>query len=173
MSSPTTITPTYKVTPSINEIASELRTKLKAEFPAFKFSVTISKYSGDRWMSINLMSGPTTPFQCNPRGKNEMIGQINEKSFFANDKSYANHVARINYEDVTNVLPHASAVGYYNNGNWLTEEAWDMLKTVAELASTHNWDNSDSQTDYFDVNYYILMGIGKWDKPYVITTGGK
>ena len=164
---------TYKVTPSINEIASELRKSLKAEFPAFKFSVTISKYSGGRSMSINLMSGPTTPFQCNPTGKSEMTGQINEKSFIANDKTYANRLAQLCYEEIHNVFPHESAAGYYNNGNFLTSEAWDMLKKVAELASTYNWDNSDSQTDYFDVNYYIHMGIGKWEKPYVITTGGK
>lgn len=28
-------------------------------------------------------------------------------------------------------------------------------------------DNSDSQTDYFDVSYDYNFHIGKWDKPYV------
>jgi len=29
------------------------------------------------------------------------------------------------------------------------------------------YDNTDIQTDYFDTAFYIHVGIGKWDKPYV------
>lgn len=42
----------------------------------------------------------------------------------------------------------------------------DFLKLVNEICNRKNWDNSDPQTDYFDVGYYFHLHIGKWDKPY-------
>jgi hypothetical protein len=30
-------------------------------------------------------------------------------------------------------------------------------------------DRSDTQSDYFDVSYYLDVRIGKWNKPYVCT----
>lgn len=32
-----------------------------------------------------------------------------------------------------------------------------------------NHDNSDIQTDYFDVGWYIDINVGQWNKPYVCT----
>lgn len=31
-----------------------------------------------------------------------------------------------------------------------------------------NHDNSDIQSDYFDVGWYISINVGKWNKPYVL-----
>jgi hypothetical protein len=31
---------------------------------------------------------------------------------------------------------------------------------------TGNHDRSDSQTDYFDVGWYIEIQFGQWDKPH-------
>jgi len=42
------------------------------------------------------------------------------------------------------------------------EEIWPVLMAG-------NWDNSDSQTDYFDVGWYCYINVGKWNKPYVCT----
>ena len=35
-------------------------------------------------------------------------------------------------------------------------------------ATAYNYDDSDSQTDYFDTNFYYSLAIGKWDKPFTI-----
>jgi hypothetical protein len=40
-----------------------------------------------------------------------------------------------------------------------------LLKALAIL-NTGNYNNSDSQSDYFDVGHYVDINIGKWDKPY-------
>ena len=48
-------------------------------------------------------------------------------------------------------------------------EARDYLREVIEVMNTDNYDNSDSQTDYFDVGHYIDVNVGKWDKPYEVT----
>ena len=38
---------------------------------------------------------------------------------------------------------------------------------MAMMIGNHN--ESDSQTDYFNVGWYIDIGIGRWDKPYQVT----
>ena len=48
-------------------------------------------------------------------------------------------------------------------------EARDYLREVITVMNTDNYDNSDSQTDYFDVGHYIDVNVGKWDKPYEVT----
>ena len=56
-----------------------------------------------------------------------------------------------------------------SNGNYLTPAAWEVLKRADQIVNADNWDRSDSQTDYFDVNYYTHFAIGKWDKPFEVT----
>ena len=46
------------------------------------------------------------------------------------------------------------------------------LKAIQELIkamNTGNHNNSDIQTDYFDVGWYIYLKIGRWNKPYRFT----
>jgi hypothetical protein len=45
-----------------------------------------------------------------------------------------------------------------------------VAKFFTELIAamqTGNHDNSDSQTDYFDVGWYIDINVGQWNQPYV------
>lgn len=48
-------------------------------------------------------------------------------------------------------------------------EVLDLMKKLRDAMNVGNYDKSDSQTDYFDVGWYIRMQIGKWNKPYVLT----
>lgn len=59
---------------------------------------------------------------------------------------------------------------YINDDSRINEQAKKVLNRVVEIANARNWDNSDPMTDYFDVNYYLHIRIGKWDKKYEITT---
>lgn len=43
----------------------------------------------------------------------------------------------------------------------------DTLKKIYDIINEGNHDNSDPQTDYFDVGFYINFNIGQWDKPYI------
>lgn len=43
-----------------------------------------------------------------------------------------------------------------------------FLKEVLEAMNDGNWDKSDSQSDYFNVGWYVDVNIGKWDTPYVL-----
>lgn len=45
----------------------------------------------------------------------------------------------------------------------------DFLVNVMEVLNDGNHNNSDIQSDYFDVGWYIDINIGKWNKPYELT----
>ena len=45
----------------------------------------------------------------------------------------------------------------------------DVLVKIIETLNTDNHDNSDHQTDYFDVGHYVDLQIGRWNKPFVCT----
>jgi hypothetical protein len=41
------------------------------------------------------------------------------------------------------------------------------LGEIIQIANKHNWDNSRPEIDYFDVNYYLTVKIGSYDKPFI------
>lgn len=43
-----------------------------------------------------------------------------------------------------------------------------FLDEVLRAMNDGNHDNSDIQTDYFDVGWYVRVNIGKWNKPYIL-----
>lgn len=43
-----------------------------------------------------------------------------------------------------------------------------FLEDVLAVMDEGNFDQSDSQTDYFNVGWYIHIAIGQWDKPYLL-----
>ena len=47
-------------------------------------------------------------------------------------------------------------------------KALSFLKEVITTMNGGNHDNSDVQTDYFDVGWYVDVNIGNWNKPYVL-----
>lgn len=47
-------------------------------------------------------------------------------------------------------------------------EAREALEKLLRAMNAGNHDNSDIQTDYFDVGWYVGVYIGKWNKPYVL-----
>lgn len=151
---------------TLKEIAEETRKELKDKFPGYKFSVTIKGFSGGQELTVALMSGPTSPFadafvydSWQKHNRSEDYAQLN-------DKYIENYSERPFEHNPGN--SETRPAGWYSNGVRLTAEAAKMLEQVVKIANRHNWDNSDIQTDYFDVNYYFHLEIGKWNKPYSI-----
>lgn len=60
------------------------------------------------------------------------------------------------------------------NPYWFHEhydgEAKAFLSEALTAMNAGNHDNSDIQTDYFDVGWYVNVNIGKWKHPYQVTT---
>jgi hypothetical protein len=63
--------------------------------------------------------------------------------------------------DYTNVNPY-----HYQSHH--SGRALAFLKEVMPVLNTGNHDNSDAQTDYFDVGWYTEIKIGKWNAPYKV-----
>ena len=47
-------------------------------------------------------------------------------------------------------------------------DTYFFLKELIAVMNDGNYDNSDVQTDYFDVGFYIDVNVGSWDKPYTV-----
>jgi hypothetical protein len=45
-----------------------------------------------------------------------------------------------------------------------------LIEAFKALKAADYYDNSDAMTDYFDTAYYYDLNIGRWDKPYVVTS---
>lgn len=58
---------------------------------------------------------------------------------------------------------------YYLDSSGLQQPALDIMKDVYAFVSSFRYDDSNSQIDYFDTNFYLELGVGNWDKPYVKT----
>jgi hypothetical protein len=43
-----------------------------------------------------------------------------------------------------------------------------FLDEVLRALNDGNHDNSDSQSDYFDVGWYVHVNVGRWNKPYIL-----
>lgn len=46
--------------------------------------------------------------------------------------------------------------------------ALECIKKIMNVLNEGNHDNSDIQTDFFDVGWYVDVYIGSYDKPYVL-----
>jgi hypothetical protein len=47
-------------------------------------------------------------------------------------------------------------------------QALAALRELLPAMNRGNYNNSDIQTDYFDVGWYVDVNIGKWNKPYTV-----
>lgn len=59
-------------------------------------------------------------------------------------------------------------VNPYHFKDQFSGRALAFLKEVHAAMMTGNHDNSDIQTDYFDVGWYVNINIGKWNRPYAL-----
>ena len=50
------------------------------------------------------------------------------------------------------------------------DQVLTIIKTAPANAGGRAWfDNSDAQTDYFSIAYYINLAVGEWNAPYACT----
>lgn len=73
-----------------------------------------------------------------------------------------------NFNEAGGVSIKNISVNPYHFQTHFTGECLDFLTEVFAALSEGNHNNSDIQTDYFDVGWYIDVNIGQWDKPYIL-----
>jgi hypothetical protein len=59
-------------------------------------------------------------------------------------------------------------VNVYHFRDHFDGNAKAFLTEVYAAMMMGNHDNSDIQTDYFDVGWYVDINIGKWNAPYIL-----
>jgi len=59
-------------------------------------------------------------------------------------------------------------VNHFYVDKFFDGKAADFLNEIVKAMNVGNYDNSDIQTDYFDVGFHIDINIGTWNKPYVL-----
>ena len=59
-------------------------------------------------------------------------------------------------------------VNPYHYKSHFDGKALKFLSEVIPAMNNGNHDNSDIQTDYFDVGWYVDVNIGRWNKPYTV-----
>lgn len=74
------------------------------------------------------------------------------------------------YAAFVNGKDHKGVNQYYvESDNELTDWARAVLIDVNDCIRSYHYDDCDGMIDYFDVNFYYDLAVGKWDKPYIIT----
>ena len=157
------LTKTEKINLGTTEIAKRIRKQLKTEFPGCKFSVTTEKFAGGSSIGINLMKAhrktirdikdipDTGVTRLGERFTRGDIEQRQKKKYHQLNK----YALREEYDDRD-----------WCNGVFLTEQGHNLLQKVVKIADYYNYDDSDLQTDYFSVNYYLDIELGKWNKAF-------
>jgi len=75
--------------------------------------------------------------------------------------SYAQTIEELRKKIAHNVNPY-----WYHEH--FSGDCLQCLKEIMEVMQAGNHDNSDIQSDYFDVGWYVEIKIGNWNKPYVL-----
>ena len=96
-------------------------------------------------------------------------GKINFIENFIETDSKVMHGRKMSQDQIDYIRKNQSVdVNPYWYHEHFSGKAKDFLKDVLTVMNKGNHDNSDIQTDYFDVGWYVDVNIGKWNKPYVL-----
>jgi hypothetical protein len=69
--------------------------------------------------------------------------------------------------DISEHNGHHVQVNPYYPEKYFSPATLPIVEKIIEAMNAHNYCNSDSQRDYFDVGYYINFNLGRWNKPLV------
>lgn len=157
------LTKSEKISINTTEISKRIRQQLQKEFPSCKFSVRSEYYSMGSSITVSLM-------KANFKVIMDFKG-ISEMAIFdytqGRSKEQLQEGQKENYHQLN---PYASREEFnpdvWNNGVFLTKQGHELFKRVVEIADQYNYNDSDSQSDYYSVNFSFSLEIGKCDKDF-------
>jgi len=157
------LTKSEKINLGTVEIAKRIRKQLKDEFKDCKFSVTTDHFAGGSTIDINLMRADRKTIKDAKDISEAALAQIGSR-FTREDIEQRQKQAYHQLNKYT--LKREYDPEMWCNGVFLTEQGHTLLQQVINIADFYNYDDSDPQTDYFSVNFYFDIGLGKWDKAF-------
>jgi hypothetical protein len=148
------------------DVVKEIRKEIKAKFQiGYKFSIVQEHYSMGWSIHISLMQSSIKIVKD--------FSDLSEMAVFeytqdGRSKDQLKQMQESGYYQLNQFqLREAYNSDGWCNGVFLTEEGHKVLSEVVRITDKYNWNNSDSQTDYYDVNFHLSLNIGRWDKPYI------
>lgn len=130
----------YDMNLSTTEIAALIRAYVKEAYPLYKFSITRQYFSMGSSISVALMEAPHDAFV---EGRAPKDGYVQNAAWY--------------FKRMENNESDRYA---------LTEQTIAVLQDVQRFIDSYNRSDCDGMIDYFDVNFYSHLDIGKWDKPF-------
>jgi len=148
------------------EIAKAIRVYCKEMYPTWKFSVTSKVFSGGSDILICVMEAPQDIFD------REYFNRPFSDDWNCTYSSVYRHDCWTNFDKMTEENSYYMQL-HSMNGNrdrydFLNDIGYEVLKDVYFFMQSYNYDDSDSMIDYFSVNFYSGIYIGKWDKGFKI-----
>lgn len=126
-------------------IAAKLKTALKGS--GLKYSLSVNHHTS---LVMTIAKGPVDFIQ-------NYRDTISDKAWYSRGAEEAKTLR--GYMQVNDFHYHDQFSG----------KALELLQTIIPILNDGNHDNSDIQTDYFDVGWYLNVHIGRWNKPYQVT----
>lgn len=162
------LTKSEKIDLGTKEIARRIRKELK-DIKGTKFSVTMKSFSGGSEINVSLMESDFKVIKdfkdVSERAinflalkRNEDVEQVRQEVKEEQNKKY-HQLSEYAFQEEYD--PNK-----FNNGVFLTKEGHELFKQVCAIISFYNFDESDPMTDYFNVNFYPELEIGKFNKDY-------
>ena len=170
----------YDSSLSTTDIAKKVREYAKYSYPDFKFSISCKYFSGGSSCTMTLMKSPYELTNeelldkwCRTHtenyGRTEFYNGENwvYEATEENIRKYKEYVKKSVYENW-------QFNQYYDFGNDMAERSpidvrvLSAIKDVMNYLQSYNWSDCDGSVDYFDVNFYYHISIGKYDKPCVV-----
>lgn len=115
---------------------------------------------------------PAIKHICKEYGVKATFGVNNNSTFVINISSgevdFFNDLVNDEYKNRANKYKHLQVNPYWYHQHF-EGKSKEFISKVLQAANKGNHDNSDVQTDYFDVGFYVDLNIGQWNKPYVYT----
>lgn len=124
-------------------IAAKLKTALKGS--GLKYSLSVHHHTS---LVMTIAKGP--------------VDFIQNYRDTISDKPWYNRFAGV--ESLTTYMQ----VNDFHYQDQFSGRALELLQTIIPILNDGNHDNSDYQTDYFDVGWYLSVHIGRWNKPYQV-----
>lgn len=150
------------------DIAKWIRQTLREKYPTNKFSVTHEYFSGGNVSSsidVALLKSDMKIIKSMDSLTEDNLDCLNRH------RNYSLEDLKHMYARTYHPLNYFSLLSDYNNewngGIFLTKEGHSFLQDIVKVICKHNWDKSDSQIDYVDMNYYMSLSLGKYDKPFI------
>ncbi len=160
------LTKQQKYSMDLKDIAKIVKQKLKKEYPGCVFSVTIERYSMGQSLTVALMKSDIKIIKDFKDISDKAFWSYESRSHYTKDQ-----IEESQKKDYHQLNPYTFNDDYnpdiWSNGIFLTEQGHNMLKRVNDIVNYYNYNDSDSQTDYYDVNFSLSMHIGKWNKDFI------